>query len=340
MSVLCGAALASGGGRFLDGLAPSLRDTPVPELVAMLNRPAAPASLGEPATAPQTGNPLAACLAADATSLVRRVPLEEALADDPHGASLLAGATGHRRPLMAFALHTPDKVRREFASAVAAASPPTDDADGNGAKLPVERAYHGSALHRWHSILHHGLRNFNGKDTWNSTRSAFGEGIYASAALHVATDFASTHSTAFRGPPSHFDYRLLCVAAVDVARTPAVAKRDSYYVVQSEGHVMLRYLLLFGNEAASSPLTPAAPLPAAAGASGGAAMAPPPPAGSAAAGAMVADGVASPTTPRSKAATAAWWAPLMDWAVIVAVLALLFYFLRTRHLARRDPSLP
>ena len=315
--VLCGAAVQSGGGRFLDALPPALRAQPVAELKRMLN-----------AAAP---NDLTRFLRGWAADRLAAVPVAEALAMDPKRDVILSAVTGHAAPLLAFRVTPPAKAERELAAAAAEAAAA---AAGDGGAVPnvpggtpgVARGYHGSAAQKWLSILGTGLRNFNGKDSWATTRSAFGEGIYAASTLAVATDYASTHTTAFLGPQAFFDYQSsLFVAAVDIALTPAVARkevaaRSEYFVIQAEAHVCVRYLLVLGRPASPTRALPPSPSPVRGSAAAAAPASPTTP--------VVAP---APASPVGKRAQQPWWVPLLDWAVIAAVAAILWWLLRLRH---------
>lgn len=208
-----GAALKHGSKHLLDPLPQNLKTKTTGELTVLLN------SKGT--------NELKTFLGQHAKETLKQVEIAEALPD------LSLRPTHHKLPLFAFKLlQFPKRTEREFQLAVESG-------------VPICRGYHGSDTQNWFSILSSGLRNFSGHHG-RTTRSAFGEGIYASSELHVAKDFANSHSSLYTQATRFLDPQLTSVAAVDIARSDSVATKDSYFVVAHEGHIVIRYLLVYG----------------------------------------------------------------------------------------------
>ena len=141
------------------------------------------------------------------------------------------------------------------------------------------RAFHGSQVENFHSILHNGLRNMSGTKEMR-TGAAFGEGIYLAANLNVALMYGTTlpighplwqrathlldaqeRSKASSSSSSSSSYstfkprRFRCVLACDVVdlacnRNILRSRRDAYYIVKDKDHVLSAELLVFFDQAA------------------------------------------------------------------------------------------
>ncbi|KAH9940089.1 uncharacterized protein BXZ73DRAFT_99090 [Epithele typhae] len=80
----------------------------------------------------------------------------------------------------------------------------------NARRYPSVYGFHGSPVHNWHSILHHGLWS---KHTANARK--FGDGIYFSKTWSIAEEYAKTANRSSQWPNRAFDVDQ-CLALAEV----------------------------------------------------------------------------------------------------------------------------
>jgi len=127
---------------------------------------------------------------------------------------------------------------------------PSQDAEFERAceKYGKIRAFHGSAVQNWFSILKNGLQNLSGTKL-QKNGALFGDGIYLSSELRVCQNFAKWESV----PRKTFGVRLKIIGVAEIALHPkhvALNKTDSevpetYYIVNDPRYVRIKGLLLW-----------------------------------------------------------------------------------------------
>uniref|UniRef100_A0A7S4G383 Poly [ADP-ribose] polymerase n=1 Tax=Eutreptiella gymnastica TaxID=73025 RepID=A0A7S4G383_9EUGL len=126
------------------------------------------------------------------------------------------------------------------------------------AKYGSQTAFHGSTIENWHCIVNTGLRNFSGTDK-QKTGALFGEGIYLSTMLSVATDFSRSGEGWSKS--TTLGRRIRAVGLCEVVKHPEAVQRkeseetkrgsslasvpNAYIVVQSSACVQVKYLLIY-----------------------------------------------------------------------------------------------
>lgn len=134
--------------------------------------------------------------------------------------------------------------------------------------------YHGSAIENFHSILHNGL-----DDTFGRSTSIYGDGVYLSEDRDVGYSFVKAGKVALGGRTSPlFGEQFGLLACASVSKHPQVRHshtasgagaaqryRDAailvdgqrqlppgYIVVTSPQHILIRYVLVYTNNASSA----------------------------------------------------------------------------------------
>jgi len=110
------------------------------------------------------------------------------------------------------------------------------------------RAFHGSAVSNWFSILTNGLRNLSGTKM-QKHGNLYGDGIYLSSELQVCQNFAKWEAV----PRKTFGTRLKIIGVAEIALHPkyvAMNKTDdevpqTYYIVSDPRYVRIKGLLLW-----------------------------------------------------------------------------------------------
>ncbi|KAG9401708.1 Protein mono-ADP-ribosyltransferase parp16 [Aphanomyces cochlioides] len=122
--------------------------------------------------------------------------------------------------------------------------------DSMVAKHSSKLCFHGSRFGSFHSIIQNGLQSMSGTRHMSSG-NVFGDGIYFADCVSVSSQFASpASSTAAWSRSQVLSKAAICIAVCEVILNPQVTTHlpsqgdGSYYVVQDERFVRLRYLVL------------------------------------------------------------------------------------------------
>ncbi|KAH9128278.1 hypothetical protein AeMF1_001540 [Aphanomyces euteiches] len=122
--------------------------------------------------------------------------------------------------------------------------------DSMVAKHGSKLCFHGSRFGSFHSIIQNGLQSMSGTRHMSSG-NVFGDGIYFADSVSVSSQFASpASSTAAWSRSQVLSKAAICIAVCEVILNPQVTTHlpsqgdGSYYVVQDERFVRLRYLVL------------------------------------------------------------------------------------------------
>ncbi|CAK4090709.1 unnamed protein product [Aphanomyces euteiches] len=122
--------------------------------------------------------------------------------------------------------------------------------DSMVAKHGSKLCFHGSRFGSFHSIIQNGLQSMSGTRHMSSG-NVFGDGIYFADSVSVSSQFASpASSTAAWSQSQVLSKSAICIAVCEVILNPQVTTHlpsqgdGSYYVVQDERFVRLRYLVL------------------------------------------------------------------------------------------------
>mmetsp|Transcript_49046 Transcript_49046/g.153997 ORF Transcript_49046/g.153997 Transcript_49046/m.153997 type:complete len:225 (-) Transcript_49046:1119-1793(-) len=130
--------------------------------------------------------------------------------------------------------------------------------------------FHGSSLENFHCILRCGLKSFSGNKERMSTGDVFGEGVYLSSDIRLASSFAKRGMAWEKSSIGKF---LTVVACCRVVLHPSVKRRKetvkvgnrpmdefphTYYVVREPRYIMTTSLIIFADGKNNDPHVPSA----------------------------------------------------------------------------------
>ena len=109
-------------------------------------------------------------------------------------------------------------------------------------------AFHGSAIENWYSIIRNGLRNMSSSHLMTAG-AAYGSGIYAAEDMSTSLGYCGYHSTQGSSSWRHnvMDDSYI-MAIIEVIKKPSY-QHGGIYVIPEDKHVIIRYLLIFRQNA-------------------------------------------------------------------------------------------